>query len=252
MKKIIFFIFFLSFFYQTFAQELIFHDKITLKSGAVYVGNIILKTNEMLMIETRDGKKIQFPLEEIIATDKTSIPTENKTNLQKQSPKNGGVIYGNIELSAGLSNAYQAFTWCPSTEVSILFGKKNITEKNLLFAFGSGYILVFRSSTVEPIRFLPLFVRLQNTLYKTRISPFIGLDAGYIFGLSNGYGGGLMAKFSAGLIQKLSYKSDLYLGLYTGISSIFTTISTTNELGTFSYPNQTEMTNLGLKIAVHF
>ncbi|MHB9140928.1 MAG: hypothetical protein ACYC25_03530 [Paludibacter sp.] len=47
------------------AQENTVQDKITLKTSEIYVGKIVLKTNDMIMLSTMDGTRYQFQLSEI-------------------------------------------------------------------------------------------------------------------------------------------------------------------------------------------
>jgi hypothetical protein len=118
--------------------------------------------------------------------------------------------------------------------------------------FGVAYSATFISSVSDPVYYLPVFLRFQNTLMKTRIAPFINLDAGYKFGLSSDFGGGTFVKLSAGIIRKLGYKSAIYAGVYGGLTSIVANLTEMNELGTFKYTGQTTMTNLGLKVGFDF
>ncbi|HOO18887.1 MAG TPA: hypothetical protein PK296_01715, partial [Paludibacteraceae bacterium] len=46
------------------AQEIV-HDKLILKSGDIYVGEIILKNDEIVILQTTDGTRYQFPFSDI-------------------------------------------------------------------------------------------------------------------------------------------------------------------------------------------
>ena len=238
---------------QLWGQESATHDKITLNTGEVYVGDIIAKTNELIMIKTPNGKRFQFQLSEVKKIEKTE-QSENSSTFGKQVPDitRKGFFCGNIELSGGVSDAKNSFSSSPFAEGSMVFGAKNISGKDVFFGVGVGYNLTFLSSTTDPLSLLPVFLRFQSVLIKARTAPFIGVDAGYSFGLNQSYNGGLMLRPSVGIVHKTGYKSDIYAGFFAGLTSISAPLIVTNELGTFNYHAQTSMTNFGLKFGFHF
>lgn len=240
---------------QLSAQESVSKDKITLLTGEIYIGDIYVKTDELVMIKTENGKRYQFMLSQVKRIEKT-IHTSNNLNantVQSSVDDNSpGYFCGNIEISGGVSSAKYAFSSIPITEVSMIFGKNNISGKNLLFGLGASYQMLFITVNNQPVIFIPAFIRLQKTFLKSKTSPFIGLDAGYSFGLNSGYGGGPFIKIVAGIVRKINYKSDFYGAVFGGISSINTALTERNDLGTYQYPGNTDMTALGIKCGFHF
>ena len=65
MKQISFLIICLLFTLNAWCQLTALQDKITLKTGDVYVGEIVVKTDDLIMIKTKDGSKFQFQVSEI-------------------------------------------------------------------------------------------------------------------------------------------------------------------------------------------
>ena len=238
---------------QLWGQESVSHDKITLNTGEVYIGEIIAKTDELVMIKTQSGKRYQFQLSEVKKIEKTNLNESSSTSGKQASEINTkGFFCGNIELSGGISDAKNSFVSSPFSEGSMVFGAKNISGKDVFLGIGVGYNFTFIPSTTDPVSFLPVFLRFQNVLLKARTAPFIGVDAGYSFGLNQNYNGGPMIRASVGIVHKTGYKSDIYAGIYAGITSIYAPLTVTNDLGTFNYQGQTSMTNLGLKLGFHF
>jgi len=254
MKHLSFLVFILFFSIQLWGQDSTIQDKITLKSGEVYFGEIVVRTAEMVMIKTLNGTRYQFQLSEVTKIEKrpdNQTSVENIKNLnQNISTENN--FCGNIELSAGISNAKNSFSLCPTTELSMIFGNKRVLGKDIFMGLGIGYNMTLLSQNSNPISFLPLFLRLQSTLTKNRTAPFIGIDAGYAFGLNSDYSGGTLVKVSIGITRKLSYKTALFAGIYSGITSISGKITETNDLGTFSYLGHNSMINFGLKFGFQF
>ena len=157
-----------------------------------------------------------------------------------------------VDKTIKTNKKINSFKSAPNTEISMIFGNKNISEKDVFVGIGTGYNVCFLPYTSEPLSFLPVFLRLQNTLQKARTAPFISIDAGYCFGITSGFGGGPTLKVSVGIAHKTGYKSDIYTGVFAGLTSINTRLNETNNLGTFNYTGNTSMTNLGFKFGFHF
>jgi len=232
-------------------QENIVLDKITLKTGDVYVGKIVLKTAEMIMITTKDGTRYQFQLSEIKSTANEDSNVISQTDNEDFSVSSGN-FGGMVELTVGISNAKYSFGWSPNTQISLMFGNKKMLGESLFFAAGIGYNSTFIASPQHTIAFLPLFIRLQSTLSQKRNAPFVGMDAGYAIGLNSANGGGALIKISAGISHRINYKTSLIAGIYAGVQSFSGKLSETNELGIYTYSGKTTMNNLGLKIGLLF
>jgi hypothetical protein len=254
MRNLTFLAFILLFSIQLWGQESTNIEKITLKSGEVYIGEIVAKNSEIVMIKTSEGTRFQFQLSEIKNIENYSnLPKiDNNLKISNQDITIYDNFCGNIELSAGGSIAKNSFSLSPTTQLSMIFGNKRILKKDIFFGVGIGYSMTYVSQNSDPISFLPVFFRLQNTFTKQRTSPFIEIDAGYAFGLNADYGGGPMVNITTGISHKLSYKTNLIGGIYGGITSFSGKITETNALGTFTYSGQNSMFNFGLKITLQF
>jgi hypothetical protein len=163
-----------------------------------------------------------------------------------------GNFCGMIELTGGVSRAKYIFGSSPNTQVSLLFGSKRISGQNIFFVVGIGYNGTNVGGDLESVRFLPLFIRLQNTLNRKRTAPYLGMDAGYAFALDTDYQGGVMIKISAGITHKLTYRTVLFAGVYAGVQSLSGSLTETNELGVYSYPGKTTMQSAGIKVGMSF
>jgi hypothetical protein len=254
MKQLCLLVLYLVISSQLWGQESVIQNKITLNSGEVYVGEILVKTNEMVMIKTANGKRYQFQLSEVKMIEQVMSSGSLIQSETDQSEKTDHAAFfcGDIELSGAIANTSNSFKSAPSTEISLIFGNKNVARKDFYVGFGAGYSMIFLANSTDPISYLPVFIRLQSMLNKARTAPFIGIDAGYSFGLNAGYGGGPAVKVSVGLNHKTGYKSDIYAGVFGSLTSISARITETNDLGTFSYNGSTSMTNFGLKFGLHF
>lgn len=229
-------------------------DKITLNTGEVYIGEIVVKTPEIIMIKTKNGARYQFQLTEIRLIEKAAAPDNTNsvaTNTTIQSPAEGN-FSGQLELTGGITSAKFAFASSPNAQISLTFGNKKAFGKNLFLGLGAGYNNTFLESGYVSLGIIPVFARAQSTLGKERTAPYIGMDAGYAFSTNPDFGGGPLIRFSIGISHKLNYKTTLIAGLYAGLNSISGNLTETNNLGIFTYEGNTVMKSFGARLGLQF
>lgn len=234
-------------------QESSVQDKVTLKTGEVYVGKIILKTNEMVMITTTSGMRYQFVMSEIKNVESHQGVGDNSADsLSRIKPTPQGSFAAIADASVGMAVANSGFSWSPTMQLSLVVGNKSVFHKRFFVGVGLGYSVFFDQKAKNTIGFLPLFVRLQSTLTDKHTAPYVGIDAGYAFGLTNGTGGGEMLKVCVGLAHKISYTSVFSFGIYAGIQGYKAQLTETNHMGTFNYYGNATINSLGCKVALQF
>lgn len=208
----------------------------------------------MIMLTTKDGARYQFQLAEVKKMEselleditKSGKTDDNKTTL------NADNFGGIFELSAGVSGAKYSFGLSPNSQLSLIFGNRNMLGQHLFLGAGIGYNSTYLASGSNTIGFLPLFIRVESTLTKKRTAPFVGIDAGYAFALNPGFGGGSLIKISAGISRKISFKTFFFAGIYAGIQSFSGTLTETFESNPYSYFGETTMINAGIKTGLQF
>ena len=250
---LLFFLFLFLFSGTILSQQPTLKDKITLKTGEVYTGEIILKNDAIVMLKTVDGTRFQFPLSEISKIDKEIAVITSKFDTIPTTPNQKSQNFsGILELSGGISSAKFSFDPSFNSQASLIFGNKSILGQQTFLGVGVGFNSSYITSNSTTISFLPVFLRWQTTLTKNRTAPFLGVDAGYSFAMNDDFGGGPLVKISAGIIRKLNYKTSLMFGFYGSVNSIYAHLIETNTLGTFSYYAQTSLVSYGAKIAFQF
>ncbi len=232
-------------------QEASIHDKITLKTGEIYTGEIVVKNDEMIMLKSTNGTRYQFPLSEISKIEKEDLKNNSiaVNNAKSEIATTTGNISGILEFAGGISSAKNCFDPSTNSQVSLIFGNKSVLGQQVFLGFGLGLNATFETTNSSTIAFLPLFLRLQTTLSKNKIAPFLGMDAGYAFALNEEFGGGPFAKVSFGINYKLTYKTALLVGIYAGVNSISANQIDTNG---YSYYGNTSMTGFGIKAGLQF
>jgi hypothetical protein len=237
--------------FQLAGQEYVVCDKITLNTGEVYIGEIVVKTAEMVMITTKNGERYQFQMTEVVRMEKATL-TKNQQNSPKRETalQTTGNFSAILEVAGGFSKADNISGLTPATQLSLVFGNRNVLGKGIFIGFGTGYNIGFIQPT--SINLIPLYFRIQSNLNKQKTAPFIGMDVGYALSTNKSFGGGSLAKISAGISHKINNRSTAFAGIYGGVNSIYGNLVETNKLGTFSYRGNTSMYSLGLKAGLQF
>ncbi len=93
------------------SQETNSQAKITLETGEVYSRKIVSKTNEMIMIITKEGTRFQFLLSEVkkMENESESVIVETEISSTKDFTFNRGNFAVMIEFAVGISKAKYCF-----------------------------------------------------------------------------------------------------------------------------------------------
>lgn len=256
LQKFALFIYFLFGFIFNIAANEIYPDKITLKTGEIYIGEILVQTEEIVLIKTLNGSRFQFPFSSVRSVEKEFIKdagNNSADSLLKTIDLPLGQFCVMFDLSGGAGSGKNKYVWSPGSEVSMSLGIKKLFNQTLFAGLGLGYNFVSIASTSEMLSFIPVFVRLQsNNLKKYRTAPYLSLDAGYAFSTDSGYDGGTFAKFSTGIIHKISYKISVLGGFYArtqGFSGILT--ETANNFNV-TYKGNSSISDFGVKVGIQF
>ena len=241
--------------FNAYAQETRL-DKVVLKTGESYVGEIVVQTPEIILIKTKDGGRFQFPLTSVRSIEKksanaTELSVNDSLNAANKLPPE--IFCLMIDLSGGFSKGIFSYPWSPAGEVSMSFGTKELLGKTIFAGLGVGYKVTSTKSTSEMTGFIPVFIRMQSfNLKKYRTAPYLSLDAGYAFSTNSKYGGGTFAKLSAGIIHKMTYKLTAFGGLYVRTQGFSGKLTQPVDAGEVTYVGNSSINDFGLKVGVQF
>jgi len=230
-----------------FSQESSTLSKITLKSGAVFVGEVILKNDELIMLKDNTGARFQFAMPEI---EKIEAATTLPTNSSKQVniKTTNGNFCAHFELSLGNASARKAFSMALAPQVGLTFGNRKSFGKDLYIGIGTGYYWIADAN----LGLISAAFKIQTYTSKNRTSPFVGFESGYAFSATKNQGGGPFAKISFGINHRLNFKSAIYAGVSAAVYSISGKLSESTENGIFTYDGVTTINTLGLKVGFQF
>ena len=229
-------------------------DKITLKTGEVFVGNIQVRNAELVLIQSLDGGRYQFPNSEIKSIEKVDLNKFNpKTDdLVDNSHHEDKVIFGLAELSGGVSSAKNKLSVAPGGQLSLTFGVKLFEQKSIFTGVGIGLTSVLNTEEDETISFLPVFLALKTNLTDNTNTPYLQFRAGYSLALTDEMKGGLYSRLSVGWSHKLQESTTLLVGLHTDVQAFSGNLIETNQNGTYSFYGNSGLLNFGLNIGIEF
>ncbi len=231
----------------SFAQEANPRNTIFLKNGDSFKGQILMRTDEIIIIQTDDGKRYQLQLSEIdrIQQDMKSI---DKDGTGKAS-NFGGII----DLEGGLAYAStEGLQYSPATSATIALGVRDFLKSNVFAGLGSGVQVVFSKNENKNLLLLPLFIQLNKTFTNNSVKPFIGTKAGYAFSLNKEYQGGVLFKLAGGAAFSISRRLSFNVGVFGKIQQISGTVIERNELGKFVKQGTTPLYSTGLNLGFIF
>lgn len=233
---------------QLWGQESNTVDKITLKTGEIYTGEIVVKTPDMVMLKAKSGTRYQFQLSEVKSIEKTveTDSTIQSANSIAPNPTEGN-FSGLLDVSGGIASAQNIFTSLPNTQASLTFGNKKVLGKDIFVGVGVGYNVTFIPTGT--VGLIPVFLRIQHTLNKSKTAPYISMDAGYSFSSGSAVGGGTLVKISFGIVHRLNYKTSFIAGIYGGLNSI---LGNQTDQNGYSYYGNTTMQSTGIKLGLQF
>lgn len=235
-----------SVFSQTDKSE---NEKITLKNGTVYIGKITLKTESVVMLQTENGTRYQFPASDVEKIEPTEMLEKNAKNPYSPDENNTDfAIMLDVSSNVFLKNA--AFANTAAMQADIVLGAKNVAGKNLFLGLGAGYENIFAKPA--NVHLLQIFGRIHKVFGNQRFSPFSAVDLGYAFVSDEGWKGGIFASASGGISVRISAENSLFLGLNLGIQGCHTMLTEVRNGIPYQYRGNAFLPKIGLKFGVMF
>jgi len=225
-------------------------DKVVLKSGTVYYGQILVQNDEIVLLKANDGKRFQFQRSDVkeVALNVARVVPLNADSAETDDVGN---MCGVIEATSSVAYAGNYIDASPAIGVHLLFGTKMVDDLPYFAGIGTGVEMIFASGVTQG--FIPLFARFQKRFNERNVSPYAGVDAGYAFAIGNNdCKGGPMATISAGIGIKAGSSSQFLIGVDLGIRDIKGKLTEDNSHGNYIYEGHTSLFMGGLRIALQF
>ena len=229
-------------------------DKVLLRSGEAYFGEVLLRNAELVMMKTQDGTRFQFPLSEIKSIEKVSVADALRyyNSEELNNTVDNGNLCGMLEIAGGVGLAKNKFDAAPLGQISLSFGRRMLAEKTLFIGIGTGIMSFIRPSGSESFGFIPVFARVKNNFTSKSNSPFFLFDAGYSFAVGKEYSGGLYGRLSVGIQRSVSAKTTVFFGAFSSYQAFSAQLTETVASQPFSYYGNAVAMNFGINAGILF
>jgi hypothetical protein len=234
--------------FSAFAQNAV-AEKVFLKSGKSYTGEIVLRNDEVLILKLSDGTRFQFAAQDI---EKIETVTSEEQQAEQNEKEPEPVLSGIIELSGGVSAAQYKTSAVPFTSAGISFGSDQFGDGTFFIGVGTAIHTAFLSAPDVALNFIPVYLKGRKIFKRSIVSPYIALDLGYAFAAQKDYSGGIYSKINLGIQKRLTYKTSFFTGLYAGVTGYGGSLTEQYENNNFSFNGKTAFVSGGLSLGLQF
>ena len=233
---------------SVFAQEPSVKSTVYLKNGTVFNGEILMKSDDVMVMKTDDGIRYQFQMSEIDRVEHGQKRVEKPKSEAKQSN-----FSGILEINGAFAKAaIEGLEFSPQFSANLALGTRDMLKTKTFVGIGTGFELIPLKYNNKELAFIPIFVQISKTLNNKPISPFIGLKSGYSFNLNKEYKGGVLLQLTSGVNVKLNNYKSLNVGIFGKIQEVSGTITENNEYGSFTKQGSTKIINVGISAGFAF
>lgn len=223
----------------------IFAEIVTLRSGQIVRGEILLQNDEVIIIRASNGMRHQYPTSEVVSirdnevlveASSTQPPTTRPVNIALQV--HGGVLYV-PELGVG-----------GQFGTDFMIGSRAIQGKRMFLGGSIGYRAKVIGSTTYS--FIPLLAHIHMPLTEQKNAPLLGMSIGYGFAANKNDQGGICIGANVGGNYIINQQASLQYGIFAEWQQAQTDV--------IQYIDNTPYTNhmgcnflaIGVKLAVLF
>lgn len=230
---------------QNLTKEIIW-----LKNGEVYQGKIVMQNEQILMLQTENGKRYQFLISDV---EKIEIQPY-KSHTQNVKLKNENSQLGICaEISGGLITKNRTFLpVSPNYGFAIAVGTQKMFGTKAFAGAGVGLDIISLSNKKGSFYTIPFFLQINMPLGSGKVLPAVVGKAGYVISLDDDYKSNLYFNLSGGVNVKIENMYNLFVGLYIRQIGLYGKVTEKNELGTFIKNGNAPLTSTGLQIAFLF
>lgn len=223
-------------------------EVLVLRSGTTIEGEILLQNNDVIVIQTQDGSRYQYPTSEVEAVRK-GFPDKELATTEKQVTPTRKKASLRIELSEGAAYL-PAVGFGEYTDIGIQIGSHQIMNRRVFVGGGIG----LRATVIDKhsYLFLPLQVTASIPFTERTHAPYIGMTLGYGFALKGASQGGITAGVRAGWQYNINNQMCLTLGADVGWQQARVSVSEEIEANTYTYVTNRNIVTFGIQLGLQF
>lgn len=173
-------------------------ETIVLRSGKRITGQVLVQTEEVVIVRDENGARFQFPaadVEQIVGADAAEDNPSARESTESTSRPGGKKAALLLEVAGGAmyENAGQ---WGGYEAVNLVIGSRQIGGKPITIGGTVGYLGC--NLPGKTCHFIPICIALRAPLMEGKHQPLLGADLGYGIAASKAYLGGIHAGIDAG------------------------------------------------------
>jgi len=220
---------------------------VVLQSGQTMEGEIVLQNDDVVMLRDKEGRKFQFPRNQVVEISVPEVRTETQQEDAPVASSKGNCAL-RLDLSGGglfIPSLHNG--GCGTVDVQI--GTRRIGNQRIFLGGGVGYQA---AAAGELYNFLPLTMVVSVPLLTGKHSPELGAALGYGFAIKNPSMGGLVAKLDISWRYQYSASSALLLGVQTRFQQAEVKYIETIDNKDYQSTSGRNLVSLGLRMALEF
>lgn len=224
-------------------------EVITLRSGQVLRGEVVLQNEEVLIVRYPDGSRFQYPMTEVVSVTRedaeTVAPAEHVANTANNTKK----VAMRTAFTGGAT--YIPFAgWGGNAVLDIQIGTHQLMERHIFVGGGVGVHAMFVNGT--SYAFVPVQAVASVPLTETHHAPVVGMAVGYGFAVAGAQKGGICTGVDVGWKYSISDRSALSVNV--GVQWQQARIRTTEVIEGNDYTRTmgTNMLSIGVKVGFRF
>lgn len=223
-------------------------ETVTLRSGKVVVGQVILQNDDIIILKDATGARFQFPMNDV---EKVEESTNEQTTPQPTKIETETVSKVALRLNVAGGGCFvpdHKKTLGGHFVAEVQIGSRDLMGKRIFVGGSIGYMGVFTEHTYSLV---PIKVVTSIPLMDSKHTPEIGMNIGYAIGTRPARGG-LTAGIDVNWRYQINSKLVFLLGCDAGFTQV--TIPIEEIVNTQTYINHVGRTivNFGLKTTIQF
>ena len=234
-------------------------EVVTLRSGKVMRGTIVLQNDEVLILRDESGARFQFPAAEVVKVeteeDVAAVEAEEPAQAKKKKPareasetEKASKVALRLMLNGG-GLCVPAECWGGSTGADLWIGSRRIGDRRVFIGGGIGVQAAFLPGRTNI--YIPLQAVVSLPLIEGEHAPEVGAGIGYGFATQKRHGG-LVAHVAMSWRYQFSEKSALLLGARVGFQADEYPVSETEDGTTYAGTMGRNLVSMGINIGLEF
>ncbi len=223
-------------------------EVITLRSGQVLSGEVVWQNDEVLVIQSKNGSRYQYPLSEVVSIEAEQLQ-ESVPASEAETAVSVKKVALRVEMAGGSCHIPQA-GWGGYTSGDLLVGTYDLMHRSVFVGGGLGVHAMFVGS--EVYTFLPLELSARVPCLPSLHSPVVGVTLGYGFALGSKVKGGIHTGLDVG--WQYRFHTTSRVSVCADVQWQQSEMQVVEMVGGKAYSKQSglSMLSMGLKVGIQF